>query len=77
MVVRKETMNRQSFSKKKKISFLLYYSGENFSTFPRMSLPENVSQGCGVNSQLSLYNRGKGDVDHCLNYVVFLICSYY
>lgn len=62
---------------KKKKSFLLFYSGENFSTFPRMSPPKKVSQGCGVNSQLSLYNRGKGDVDHCLNYVVFLICSYY
>ena len=62
---------------KKKKSFLLFHSGENFSTFPRMSPPEKVSQGCGVNSQLSLYNRGKGDVDHRLNYVVFLICSYY
>lgn len=44
----------------KKVSFLLYYSGENFSTFPRMSPPEKVSQGCGVNSQLSYTIMEKG-----------------
>lgn len=53
-----------------------FYSGENFSSFPRMSPPEKVSQGCGVNSQLSYTIMEKG-TSTIVFYVVFLICSYY